>query len=523
MPQTPILLSNGLVVDGTGAAGVRGDILVRDGRIAAVEPAGAISDHIEGVEVVDCSDHVIAPGFIDIHTHSDLTRLVYPDAATRALQGVTTEVTGNCGMSPAPMPRTLSELRAIIGPIDVCPQVEFTWTDMASYLDTMSTSDGATNVVPLLGHGTLRQWAAGAGTDGLDRSTLQKMAECVEEALDLGYWGMSLGLMYAPGELAGEDELAELAGVLARRGALMAAHMRSYGASTVLDAVSEVAAIVRRTEVAFEISHLRTIGDVACESMNQVIALLDQLGLDIEADAYPYLAGQTTLQQMLPAALRSTGTEAILAAMRSDRDAVTHRLRQQPVQPGNITIARTGDTLTSSVGRTLLELSETTGQDWAAVVVQLLLDFDGAVDIIAVGSTVDDTMRSLSDPRVSIGSDGVSLDLSHTANLPHPRSIGTFPRAIRMLLDHGVTLESAIHKATGKPAARIGLTDRGRIAPGLVADLVTLRLPELADNATYLKPLVAPSGVCDVYVAGTAVVRSGAPTGQRPGALIRRQ
>jgi N-acyl-D-aspartate/D-glutamate deacylase len=465
---------------------------------------------------------VVAPGFVDIHTHSDLTRLVYPDAATRALQGVTTEVTGNCGMSPAPMPEKLSELRGIIGPIDVCPDVEFAWTDMAGYLDVMSTSDGATNVVPLLGHGTLRQWAAGAGAQRLDGSALKRMTSCVDEALDLGFWGLSLGLMYAPGELAAPDELVELASVLARRDALMAAHMRAYGAPTVLDAVSEVAAVVRASGVAFEISHLRTIGDVACESMNRVFAFLDDLDCDIEADAYPYLAGQTTLQQMLPAALRSTGTEAILATLRSDRAAVAARLVQQPVDAANITIARTGDTPTSSVGRTLRELAEESGRDWAGVVLDLLLEFDGAVDIIAIGSTVEDTVRSLSDPRVSIGSDGVSLDLSHSANLPHPRSIGTFPRAIRMLLDHGVSLEAAIHKATGKPAARVGLADRGRVSPGLAADLVVLSVPELADNATYLKPLVPPSGVRDVFVAGAAVVRSGVPTHCRPGRLIRR-
>jgi N-acyl-D-amino-acid deacylase len=521
MPATPLLLANGLVIDGTGAAGFAGDVLLRDGRIAAVAPAGVLPAHDKGTQVIDCTGHVVAPGFIDIHTHSDLTRLAYPDAATRALQGVTTEVTGNCGMSPAPVPEHLSDLRGIIGPIDVCPDVEFSWRDLAGYLDTVAASPGATNIVPLLGHGSLRQWAGPDGAD-LPAETLRLMTAYLEQALDLGCWGLSLGLMYAPGELAAEGELAALARVVASRGALLAAHMRSYGAATITSAITEVAAVVRATDVRFQISHLRTLKDTNCEAMNAAFDCLGEIDGDIEADAYPYLAGQTTLLQLLPPALRSIGPVAFLELARAERSAVITALRRPSVDPATLTVARTGDAPTTYVGRTLAEIADATDGDWARVVVDLLDEFECAVDVITVGSTVQDTMRSLSDPLVSIGSDGVSLDLSHSANLPHPRSIGTFPRAIRMLLDYGVCLEQAIHKATGKPAGRIGLASRGTLRPEMVADVVVLNIAELADNATYLRPLVPPSGVRDVIVAGTSVVRDYTRTGARPGVLVRR-
>jgi N-acyl-D-aspartate/D-glutamate deacylase len=511
------VLSSGLVVDGTGRAPYVADVVLDDGKIDLV----AVGTVLEA-EIIDCSDHAIVPGFVDIHTHSDLSRLRYPDAATRALQGITTEITGNCGMSPAPVQSDARDLRAIIGPVDVCPDVDFTWSDLGGYLDVVEATSGATNVVPLLGHGTLRQWALGPVTTVPDEAALAAMAWEAAAAFDVGVWGMSLGLMYAPGELASHEELVRLARVVGNHEGLLAAHLRAYDRQGLLSAVQEITTLAKDADVRLQISHLRSVNDPDGAAIDAAFGHLDSIDADIEADAYPYLAGHTTLLQLLPAGLRALGPRAVLAAVQGSPNEVADGLRAGAFAPESITIARCGQSLTVEVGQTLADLAEHRCVDWATAAVALLDVYDGSVDVIVVGSRAQDTMRALADPRVSIASDGVALSLDHSANVAHPRSIGTFPRAISDLLGHGLSIQEVVHKATARPARRIGLRERGMVAPGMVADIVVCSLPDLRDNATYAQPLLPPSGVRDVFVAGTPVVRGGEVTGARPGRLLRR-
>ena len=517
MTASRLVLSSGLVVDGTGREAYPADVVLDSGRLD-LAPPGSVRDG----EWLDCAGHHVLPGFVDIHTHSDLSRLRYPDAPTRILQGVTTEVIGNCGMSPAPLRKDSSALRAIIGPVDVCPDLEITWPDLAGYLETLEATPGATNVVPLLGHGSLRQWALGAGNGEAGPESVAEMAAELLTALDLGVWGLSLGLMYAPGERAGEQELVRLARVVGRHGGLLSAHMRNYDAQGLLAALQEVTAVASVADVALQVSHLRSINDSGGAAMDGALAYLDSGRSDVGADAYPYLAGHTTLLQLLPSELRGSGPDAVREAIRRSPNMVADRLRGGGFAGDAITVARCGQTPAPEVGRDLGELATARGSDWATVAVELLDAYHGNVDVIVVGSRAEDTMKALLHPRVCIASDGLALDLGHTANVAHPRSIGTFPRAISALLAHGLSAGQAVHKATMQPARRVGLSRRGQIAPGMVADVVVCSLPELADNATYREPLQPPSGVRDVFVQGTAVVREGQPTGARPGVLLRK-
>lgn len=504
------------MVDGTGADPVRAEVIVQGDRILGLAQPGAAA----GLPGSDATGLVVAPGFIDIHTHSDLTRLRYPDAATRVLQGITTEVIGNCGLSPAPDGGDPAGLRALVGPIDVVPDGAFGWTTTSAFLDALDAVPGATNLAPLLGHGAVRFAVVGGGTQAATPSQRDAMAAMLDRALREGFWGLSLGLMYAPGESSGPEELRALVGVLDRHpGALLSAHLRDYAAGALPAAIREVLDLVAGTSVPVEISHLRTLLDDG-SSIAEALELLHGAVADVEADAYPYLAGHTTLLQLLPPALRARGTAAVLELADANPGALADAFREQSFPPDAITIAKAADP--AAVGRDLASLAQEHGEPWTVVAERLTAVSRGNVDVIVVGTRPEDAARVLADPLVSVASDGVSLALDHDANLPHPRSIGTFPRALRELLDAGIPIAEAVRKMTGKPAARIGLPDRGVLRPGAAADLVVLDPETVADQATYTDPLRPPRGIHSVVVAGQHVLRDGAPTGARPGRLLRR-
>jgi N-acyl-D-amino-acid deacylase len=511
-----VVLGGGTVVDGTGAAPVLADVVVVDGRIdALVAPGTSVA-----LPRVDCTGLTVTPGFVDIHTHSDLTRLRYPDAETRTLQGITTEVIGNCGMSPVPVSRDLAGLREVLGPIDVAPDVEFTWSDTAGYLDALVATPGATNLVPLLGHGSLRHSVMGSSTLPAGADERAEMASALEEALDLGFWGMSFGFMYAPGELSDLAEQRALATVLHRHdGALLTSHLRAYDHTGLVGGVREMLSLAEYAQVPLEISHLRSINDDG-SAIDQALTLLYEATVDVEADAYPYLAGHTTLLQLLPEELRSRGVPEIARATAEEPGAVAAALRRnQHFDPDQIMVVKGGEGSAPEVGSTLADLAT---DDWAAAAEGLIARYAGNVDVIVVGTRPEDALRVLADPIVSVASDGVGLALDHAANRPHPRSIGTFPRAFQELRDDGMDVARIVHKMTGKPAARMGIRDRGFIAPGFVADLVVLDPAAMRDNASYQEPLVPPSGIHHVLVSGEFVLDDGQPTHARPGTLLRR-
>jgi N-acyl-D-amino-acid deacylase len=511
-----------LVCGAVGAEPHLADVLIADGRIAEVIPPGTL-EPVRGETTIDCTGHVVAPGFIDIHTHSDLTRLAYPGAESRVCQGVTTEVVGNCGMSPAPLGDHGATLRSTIGPVDLCPHLELSWDGFGEYLDRLDAAPSAVNTIALAGHGSARHAVLGDARRDATARERAAIAGLLDEALSAGAWGVSFGLMYAPGELADTAELRAAARTAGRADALVAAHVRSYNGPELQGAVDEFVDFADGARV--QVSHLRAVGAGSRGVAGRVLERLHErraAGVDVAADAYPYTAGHTTALQLLPRDLRSAGVVAALEAIRGDRARLVHELHDSPFPPGAITIARTGSTPTPACGRTLAELSGRS-DDWPELLLELFERHGGAVDVIVDGSDRRDMEESLGDPLVAIGSDGATLSPAHAANLPHPRSFGTFPRALRLLLDAGMGLGDAIAKATSLPAERLGLSDRGLLRPGAVADLVVLDPARLQDRASYSSPAVTPAGIRDVLVAGEGVLRDGTPTDARPGALLRRR
>jgi N-acyl-D-amino-acid deacylase len=513
------VLAGGLVVDGTRSPGRHADVSIADGRIVAIDPPGTA----RGTSREDLDGLVLSPGFVDLHAHSDLTRFAYPTGDTRVLQGITTEVIGNCGLSPAPT--SADGFRDSIATIDVVPDVALAWETPAEYLRALDGLPAAWNVAPLIGHGAVRRRVLGDSAERASAEARAGMSQLVADALDAGYWGLSFGLMYAPGELSDPVELEALAATVAARDAILSVHLRAYDGEGLVPAVDEMLALASATGVRLEVSHLRSINDPDGAALDLALQRIRASTADIGADAYPYLAGHTTALQLMPPALRARGTAHILEAIRADAAALAEDLRRsRPFPPHAVTVVRAGDGDTLEVGRTLDELqrSDPSGRDWASILLDLIAAHEGAVDAIVVGTRPEDAARVLAEPYVSVASDGVALGLGHQRNLPHPRSIGTFPRALRELLDAGLALEDAVAKMTSQPADRLGLASRGRIRVGAPADLVAFDAEIVRDRADYAHPLVAPDGIERVWVAGECVASAGAVTGRLPGALLRR-
>jgi len=520
-PAPPRLLRGGLLVDGTGAPPWLADVTVVDGRIAAIDAPGSGAElgRADEGEVIDCTGRVVAPGFVDIHTHSDVTRLRRPAAESRAVQGVTTEVVGNCGLAPAPCGPDPQAMRADMGPIDQLGGA-WPWRELSDYLDEMAATPAGTNVAVLAGHGALRHGVGIAGDRRAEAAEVALLVRAADEALDAGCVGVSLGLMYSPGQSAAADELDAVASCVADHGALLTVHLRDYATDELERSVAEMLEVARRTGARLQLSHLRSVGRAAAPSARAALELVDASGLDVGVDAYPYIAGHTTLVQLVEPGLRARGVAAVVERCRSDPASVAAGIAASPFRGDDVIVAGApgGDEL---LGRSLAQLAEAAGVGWSALAVELLARFDGQVDMIVFGSEPAEADAVLDHPRTVIASDGAALPLDHRQPLAHPRSIGTFPRAIRGLLDRGTPLEAAVAKATSGPADRVGL-DRGRLRVGDAADVVVFDPATLADAATYSDPLVPPTGIDWVLVGGVPVLRRGRPTGARPGMLLRR-
>lgn len=513
-PRT--VLFGGTVADGSGGAPERLDVLVRDGSIEALvapeaRPAGGYD-----ADLVDCSGRIVAPGFVDIHTHSDLSLLAYPGNESRVGQGITTEVVGNCGMSPAPSGGDESGLAQVIATIDVAPQVSEAWPRVEDWLAALDRSAASTHVAAQIGHGAARFAIAGDSREALTTDQLRALVRTVEEALDAGCVGVSLGLMYPPGENATRPEIAAIAAVVAARDALLSVHLREYRGTALCAAIDEVADPAREAGARLQISHLRSIGDEG--GFTDALDHLEDLRQvqDIGADTYPYVHGHTTVTQLLPAEVRSAGLARILDLCRARPDHVAELFAAAGYPPSALTIMKAA----SAPQLAGTDVSTVPGDPWPWLVA-LLVASSGQVDVaVASGSWVD-VDHALATPWISIASDGTALDRTHRASAAHPRSWGAFPAAYRRMREQGVPVGEAVRRMTTSPAARVGLASG--IAERNPADLVVFAEEDFAAGATFAAPASAASGLDHVMVAGRFVFTDQRFTGHRPGRLLERE
>ncbi len=524
------LLRGGLVLDGSGSPGRVADVLLHGDRIAEV------GRHLTapGARIVDASGLAVAPGFIDMHAHSDLAVLTDSAHLAKVSQGVTTEVLGQDGLSYVPATdATMPILREQLAGWNGIPDgLDFSWRSVADYLAAVDARGTAANVAYLVPQGSVRMAVVGTENRLATPAELDGMRAIVVAGMRDGAFGLSSGLTYVPGMFADTAELAALCAVVAEHGGFYAPHQRSYGAGA-LDAYAEMVAIARDTGCALHLTHATMNFGVNRGRAGDLIDLIDGAiadGIDLTIDTYPYLAGSTTLSALLPSWSAVGGPEATIARLADPavRASVAHELEVVgtdgchgvPVDWATVEISGVRDAaLSAAVGRTIAAIAADQGVPPTEAYFDLLVADRLGTSILQHVGDEQNVRTMMRHPRHTGGSDGILVGAK-----PHPRSWGTFPRYLgHYAREEGVlTLEDAIVHLSARPAARLGLTDRGRITPGMIADLVLFDPATVADRATYDDPRRQAEGIPWVFVAGRPVIADGRRTGETPGRALRK-
>jgi N-acyl-D-amino-acid deacylase len=529
-PMDDLLIRGGHLIDGTGGAGREADVAVQAGRVAAIEPRSARPAH----RVIDARGLVVAPGLIDIHTHSDFTLPLNPRAESKIRQGVTLEVAGNCGFSVAPaLPGTAPMLREYLASSATwLPFHDTTFADYAAAFPPTSV-----NVILQVGHNTLRLMTAGLDNRPLTAAELATMERLLEEALAAGAWGLSSGLFTAPGHFADAAEIHALARVLRRHGAAYSTHVRDE-ADHGFEAVREAIAVAEATGVHVQIAHLKLSGVDNWGGAGRLLGEIEaarRRGLPVDCDAYPYDTATNPLRNLLPRWVMEHGIPAMLERLRH-RD-VRMRIRDEIARSGLTNFGRIpawdvvrvaiSPHLPDHAGRTLGDIARSRGVDPIDAVADYLVSDRGETRVLITSMADADVREITRAPWVTVGSDGNALAIDGVTGQgkPHPRYYGTHARVLGPCVRdlRLFTLEQAVAKTTGVAARALGLTDRGLLRPGAWADVVVFDPARIGDRSTYAEPHRYATGVGTVVVNGQVVIDGGDHTGALPGRVLRRR
>ena len=529
-----VLLINGRIVDGTGAPWFRGDVGIVGDRIAAM---GALKDAPAGT-TIDAAGLVVAPGFIDLLGQSEFNVLVDGRAASKLLQGVTTEITGE-GSSIAPVnDRLIGEAT----PSATHFGIVIDWRTLGDYLRRLDMrSRPAINVGTFVGAGGIRNYVVGKDDRPATPAELERMKQLVAEAMQEGALGLGTSLQYVPDRFASTDEIVELAKVAARHGGVYFTHQRSESAR-IFESLDEVFAIAERAAIPAEVWHLKTAYKANFGKMPEVLKRIEAArarGLDVTANQYPYTRASNGLDSCLPLWAREGGLEKTLGRL---KDPATRERIKKDMDDGNAVTwenqwygANGGDgVMLSSVlnddlrkyeGMTLTQIGKAMGKDPRDAVIDLVIADRGESSVITAIMSEDDVRAALKHPLVGIGTDSAARaeDGRLSESTSHPRAWGSFPRILGRYVrdEHLLTLEEAIRKMTSKAAARVHLSDRGVLRPGMAADITIFDPATIRDVATFEDPKHYSVGVKHVLVNGRRVVADGVITSERPGRPLR--
>jgi len=524
-----LVITNALIVDGTGAAARRGTIAVRDGKIVSVGDQA-----VQGKRTIDAKGRALAPGFIDMHSHSDMPLVTDGNAASKIRQGVTTEVIGE---SDSIAPRKAPE-----GPA--------AWTDFNGYFATLEKQGIAVNLLSYVGLGTVREMVIGSADRPATPAELASMQDIVRNAMKQGVFGVSTGLIYPPNAYASLEELVSLSAVAGSMGGLHASHLR-YDGTKFKEGIEEILAIGERAKMPVHIFHIKVTGAKNFGRMKDVLALIEAAkarGVRVSADQYPYVASSTNLTATIPDWAEEGGPDKLVERLKDK--ATRAKIRREMEDPNptwenryqsagtwqNIQLASIGrqrgvadsnqDPNRQYEGMRIAEAAKKAGKDPFDFVFDLLIAERGSVGCVYFIISEGDLKLALAQPWIAVGSDGSALATEGPlkSGVPHPRSFGTSPRLLgRYVREQKViTLEQAIHKMTQLPASILGLADRGTIAPGQTADLVLFDPATVADRATFENPFQYPDGIDTVIVNGQVVLDERQSTGVKPGKILRR-
>jgi N-acyl-D-amino-acid deacylase len=529
-----VIIRGGTVLDGMGGEAVRTDIGIMDDRITAL---GNLSGSEAG-QVIVADGLRVAPGFIDIHTHSDISAMYDPGQASAIGMGVTTQVVGNCGLALgfADDSAAFAFEKRWLAPY----QARITWQSFGEHLRLVEDQGFATNYLPLAGHGTLRKRVVGLDERAPTGDEQAAMRRYLEGAMRAGAWGFTSGLEYPPSAYGDENELADLCEVVKAYGGFYATHLRNEG-DTLVEAVQEALNVVERAGVPLQLSHHKAEGRANWGKVQTTLGMVDRArerGADVQLDQYPYPAFMTALSiQTLPRyALNGSGED--LTARLSDpvqRAQIAADMRAAHPEWDDTGLNSPWNNLVIGVcrgrnelqGRVISELARKAMQNPIEYVLDLLAETGGFVSAVNFAIDETDIATVLRHPYTMIGSDGVGTHPGGDANDTkiHPRAYGTFPRVLgRYVRELGILSEAeAVHKMTGLTAARLGVFDRGRIASGCYADVVVYDPLTINDCATFEAPHQFAVGIETVLVNGRLALKAGQHTDTLAGRVLRRQ
>jgi len=525
-----VLIRNARIVDGSGNPWYTGDVGIDGQTITGLGKLGAVRADL----VIDGSGLIVAPGFIDIHTHSDVPLLVDGDGHAHIRQGVTTNVIGNCGGSAAPM-TDQQAAQAGRQQFDM-PDFAWDWRSLGDYFARLGRQGTSLNVAALVGQGTVRGAVMGFDDRPATPGEIAEMAEIVRQAMRDGAFGLSTGLVYVPGSYAATSEIVELARVAASYGGIYASHIRGEN-DTLLTAVAEAIAIGRAVRIPVQIAHFKAMGRHMWGRSVDSIHLVDQArhqGIDVTCDQYPYTASATGLGSFLPGWAHVGGYEAL--KQRLSDQATRARLKHdilhgldgwvsfhKGVGWDNTLITHAQDH--SLEGLTVSEIAAQQGKDEFDAAFDILVGNQGRVSVVYFTIGDEDIERIMRHDAVMIGSDSsaVAAEGPLAKGKPHPRAFGTFVRVLGVYVRQKgvISWENAVRKMTSLPAQRLGLLDRGLLRPGMKADVVLFDPATVADQATYTDPMRYPTGVEYVLVNGRLTICHGRHLGTRAGAILR--
>lgn len=529
-----VLISGAKVIDGSGNPWFYADVALRGDRIAAIAPPGRI-ERSSAAEVVDASGHVVAPGFIDIQSHSLVPFLTHGASLSKVTQGVTTEILGE-GWTPAPFGGRITDPLGgySSAPDEVLERVR-SWSRFGHWMDYLGTVGISVNYGSFLGGGTVREYVRAWEVGEMTPDELTTMRRVVAESMEDGAFGVATALIYPPNSYITNPELYAMCEEIAARGGVYVTHMRSE-ADAFLEELEATIDLSRQTGVALELYHLKVGGRRNWHKMPRAIEMINAAraeGLDITADMYPYIAGGTGLASALPNWAAADGR---LKDNLRDPE-MRERIRHELIEPTGgweplATLAGPEGVLVTELlaeqnrqhsGKRLAEIADTRGQHWTDALMDIVLEEDQWIPTIFFMMTEDNLPSQLQQPWMKISTDAAGLDPARDGHaVTHPRSYGTYPRVLGKYVrkDGVLTLEDAVRKMSSAVADRLTLRDRGLLREGLLADVVIFNPDTVIDNATFEDPHRLSTGVRDVWVNGTRVLRDGAHTGAAAGRMV---
>lgn len=567
--EVEVVIKNGLVADGSLQPAVHKDVAIKGNRLLVLEPMSSVSGEaasgsaarspldflhngqkIRVNEVIDATGLVVAPGFIDIHTHSDLTLLTDSRGASKVSQGVTTEIIGNCGLSVAPAPLEMRDKIKDSLSILFPEHVDWNWTGYREYVQLFEEQGVSLNVGFYIGHGTVRAAAMGFENRPPTEAELARMKEYIIDGMQNGAVGLSSGLIYPPGVYADKDELVELCKVVAAYGGIYSTHMRNEG-DHLLESIEEALEVSVRSGVPLQISHLKAGGKQNWGKLKQAVKRIEEAsasGVDVHYDFYPYNASSTYLSALLPNWVHEGGWEK--AAERLTDPAMRQKIRKEMERQeaernqgvndfpsatanqiqeefgANVLIASvTQESNKQLEGKTLTEASRLLEKDVLDVLFDLLLAEGGAGSMVKFSMSEEDIRTAAKGSLAMVGSDGIAMasDGVFAGGKPHPRSYGSFPRVLGKYQreEQLFSLEEAVHKMTQAPAQKMKLKDRGTIHDGAVADVVAFDPQKIKDTASFTDPHRYAQGVHTVFVNGAKAYDQGTFLDPKSGEIVQ--